>query len=1353
MVEAAEVGPRKVEVRQASGSFAAGSWLFPSSCLVLWGLHLPILVFGMGRPWDSSIFHEPAGEDGRQRDVFPLPLLEVSQDPVSSVCRSVQQRIHLKRQLALRANKAIFAVNLLFHGGNSFKSPKPVRNLQTLPLVQRDAILGIMEHVRDLGPPITACRSEALKVLRASEPPGYEVPDVSSGSTVPMKLDALSLPSRGSAGVDLVGALAEPVRSMVADFENYMLADSCDWSPLTDSVNAMRPYNDPLLEQRSSYLAFLTRLFKGGVLGFSDGCKGRVGAFCVAKKPKVVDAVKINRQRLVLDCRQTNLLFKPPPQTHLGSLASLAESEIADGCTLHVAGADIRDCFYAVNMDQGLQQYFGLAFDISDDELFRVTGGVFTGGSGCNVPVIKVLPMGFSWSFYLVQQLHTENALNALGLDEKHLFLEGRPAPSLRDDNLNIMPYCDNIHSICTDPSRCQEAKDSMVAALEDIGFELHEHMEASPVFETLGGVIDGDKGKVSSTKKRMWQLIFAFETASNIVVSAKTIQRLLGHSMVVSVLNRNGMSVFRKLYDFVAAEGPPRKLSPSERQECIIFAGIVPLLVANLRRPWADIISCTDASPFGYGVCEQRVSPDLARSHGRWLERWRFKRLPASEWKPRIRSQGWDPLGDIRTVAGDVFPREDLEEEYIANVDFPEIPDHLMDPKLWSTVKLGKWAHTSEHITLKEARALLLAVRRLSRNSRHRGRRHLFLVDNLALCFSVAKGRAHSYDMLRVIQKISAISLACQLTIRTRWVRSEVNVADGPSRGFIKPGAAPSCEQPEVDIFTGESHCPEASASSNWGSAEEFQGTQLCSEVSSSVNQANPCSNLSWSRPEESYQGQKVSAGSVHPRFGGHEGSEEHDDRVGDQEREQREQQSVLHLLPQVRGLLEGERNPLATSQRRGRPGSSRLHGCAVLRQKDTFSGRENFSCRRILQFGVQRKHGTKQKSFEGLEKNYASSKSVAPPSCDDDGNLHEVGCKGFEGHGNHGDRSLRPLSPSWRGLEPEGQKCDSPSEICRGAIQAGHSGGEGFRDRGPRQGRRVRQFAENRQPTHHVDWRVPSAEGQRGQRSRCHDFQLHHGEFEKGVCGSWKRFGGRPTSPLPVTPWWGVRGSKQWIPGPQLGQSPGSVEDGPEREKVCKNRKGAAAPYETQPTEPPVLPLGGTKFGESFQGSCPGKKFVTELDSNAVPDIFNLSPRPRHFTLEIFAGTARLSQALRKVGVSCFPIDICLFPSHDVLDPQVEHSIRHFLCSHRVKFVWLGMPCTSFPEPVSLTVLDRDLCALTNTSGVYLVWVVLMLVNFDKVTNYFCFPFAFFAFVINCVSHLSLRTRSHPWHGKFRQ
>ena len=112
------------------------------------------------------------------------------------------------------------------------------------------------------------------------------------------------------------------------------------------------------------------------------------------------------------------------------------------------------------------------------------------------------------------------------------------------------------------------------------------------------------------------------------------------------------------------------------------------------------------------------------------------------------------------------------------------------MDPLKWQAAKIGRWGSRSEHITVKEGRCLVLSVRRLSRDSQRRGMRNLMLVDNLALAMAISNGRAHDYTMLRIFQQVGALSLACDMSLRVR-VPSEVNPADGPSRGSHLPGSA----------------------------------------------------------------------------------------------------------------------------------------------------------------------------------------------------------------------------------------------------------------------------------------------------------------------------------------------------------------------------------------------------------------------------------------------------------------------------------------------------------------------------------------------------------------------------------
>jgi len=64
----------------------------------------------------------------------------------------------------------------------------------------------------------------------------------------------------------------------------------------------------------------------------------------------------------------------------------------------------------------------------------------------------------------------------------------------------------------------------------------------------------------------------------------------------------------------------------------------------------------------------------------------------------------------------------------------------------------------------------------------------------------------------------------------------------------------------------------------------------------------------------------------------------------------------------------------------------------------------------------------------------------------------------------------------------------------------------------------------------------------------------------------------------------------------------------------------------------------------------------------------------------LEVFAGSARLSTAIKRRGYPCFPLDVCIDPFDNVLDIKVRSHIFGLIRKRRITFIWIGMPCTSF-------------------------------------------------------------------------
>ena len=73
--------------------------------------------------------------------------------------------------------------------------------------------------------------------------------------------------------------------------------------------------------------------------------------------------------------------------------------------------------------------------------------------------------------------------------------------------------------------------------------------------------------------------------------------------------------------------------------------------------------------------------------------------------------------------------------------------------------------------------------VRRLTRSSAAWGRRVLLVTDSLVSLGVLSKGRSSSWPLLRLARQAGVCVLVARLRLYLRWVASERNHADGPSR------------------------------------------------------------------------------------------------------------------------------------------------------------------------------------------------------------------------------------------------------------------------------------------------------------------------------------------------------------------------------------------------------------------------------------------------------------------------------------------------------------------------------------------------------------------------------------------
>ena len=210
-----------------------------------------------------------------------------------------------------------------------------------------------------------------------------------------------------------------------------------------------------------------------------------------------------------------------------------------------------------------------------------------------------------------------------------------------------------------------------------------------------------------------------------------------------------------------------------------------MPFLRADWCRPWNRVVTVSDASEEGFGVCATKLPAEAVSSIGRVSERDRFRRC-----------SGHSARESALTSAG--FVKDDLtgkwaegmldDEEYLhlsgwdLEPNFPEVSrDHLHEDS-WSVVRQGPW-RKHEHIVHLEARALVKSFEFVVQDQQICNSRQLFLVDSMSAALAFDRCRSKNHRMLRQIRKFCSLGLARNISFSVRWVPSELNPADAPSR------------------------------------------------------------------------------------------------------------------------------------------------------------------------------------------------------------------------------------------------------------------------------------------------------------------------------------------------------------------------------------------------------------------------------------------------------------------------------------------------------------------------------------------------------------------------------------------
>ena len=384
-------------------------------------------------------------------ELYPIP---PPTPPAAPGGRSVhaQRRYNRKLRTWQEACHAVDALNLLY-GCQRDRQRGEGKCSPSLAQAHRQVHQHIIQRIAKLRPLATPTGPAAARELFGS---CYDyVGD--SCSVVPYDEAKVSLPDGSLNPVMLADVLAE--KTMGHLILSSMLADD-DTVMERREQGAAAQYTDEAMRGDPGLLRdFCLRLLTCGVAGVTSVCEETVSPFFVRKKG--------DRQRLVLDCRRVNEVFRRPPSPDLGGgecfsrLCTVEREGRVSGSvgapggdasaeprkTVYFADADIKNCFYQCAMPDAWCDYFVL---MEVDREWLICHGFSTLINGEALPAagplyvtLKVLPMGWTWSFYIVQALH-EQLLEECGIDATRCQAGGWPTPPLGEGAV-AQPYCDNL--------------------------------------------------------------------------------------------------------------------------------------------------------------------------------------------------------------------------------------------------------------------------------------------------------------------------------------------------------------------------------------------------------------------------------------------------------------------------------------------------------------------------------------------------------------------------------------------------------------------------------------------------------------------------------------------------------------------------------------------------------------------------------------------------------------------------------------------------------------------------------------------------------------------------------------------
>ena len=140
-----------------------------------------------------------------------------------------------------------------------------------------------------------------------------------------------------------------------------------------------------------------------------------------------------------------------------------------------------------------------------------------------------------------------------------------------------------------------------------------------------------------------------------------------------------------------------------------------------------------------------------------------------------RREGQRWEPVSHVAAKKLEVAGWE-------VDGSFEEVPARLLKREVWAPKLWGTWGF-SDGILILEALAVLKSVKKIALSRFGHDIRQLHLSDNMSVVLSIERSRSKNFKLLQVIRRIAAYLFSRNIHLAIRWIPSELNVADEPSR------------------------------------------------------------------------------------------------------------------------------------------------------------------------------------------------------------------------------------------------------------------------------------------------------------------------------------------------------------------------------------------------------------------------------------------------------------------------------------------------------------------------------------------------------------------------------------------